>query len=101
MSPEIQTFVVQTAKTGASHQLALVEDNFLEHEAFDPRPSDEAALQAAWKAFCEAEDEPWWHLWEAVSDELSEGDRPAAKQLLVETFDATILAGLRTHLGLR
>lgn len=100
LSPELRDFVVRTAETGASHQLALIDENFLDHEAFDPRPKDEAGLRAAWQAFCEAEDEPWWHLWEAVSDELSEDTRPAAKKLLVETFDAQILAGLRAHLGL-
>jgi hypothetical protein len=100
MSPEIRKFVVQTAETGASQQLTLADENFLDHEAFDPRPADAAALEAAWRAFCAAEDEPWWHLWEAVSDELEQADRAEAKQLLVATFDATILAGLRAHLGL-
>lgn len=101
MSPEMQKFVVQMAETGASQQLELADENFLDHEAFDPRPTDAAQLEAAWRAFCAAEDEPWWHLWEAVSDELDEADRPAGKQLLVATFDATMLAGLRAHLGLK
>jgi hypothetical protein len=100
MSPEIQRFVIQTAEHGAVQQLSLVEENFLAHEAFDPAPSDEASLHAAWKALCEAEDEPWWHLWEAVSDELTEDDRAEAKALLVQTFETKILEGLRTHLGL-
>ena len=100
MSPEDREFVINMANDGADLQLQLIEENFLGHEAFDPLPTDEESLQAAWESFCYLEDEPWWHLLESVVDELDEEDHESAKELLVETFTARIMEGLRAHLGL-
>ena len=100
MSPELRAFVIEMANSGADLQLQLIEDNYLGHEAFEPRPSDESSLQAAWQSFLDQVDEPWWHLLEEVSDEVTEEELPQARELLVETFSARILDGLRAHLGL-
>ena len=100
MTPEHRTFVVEMARREASLFLENAVENFLDHEAFDPRPRDRASLQAAWEAFNETVDEPWWHLWEAVSDELDEADHDEAKALLIQTFDEMILIGLGDHLGI-
>ncbi len=101
MSPELRAFVIEMANSGADLQLQLIEENYLEHEAFDPRPSDESSLKAAWESFLDHVDEPWWHLLEEVSDEVSEEELPEAKELLIETFSERILDGIRAQLGLR
>lgn len=100
MSPDLRALVVEMATHSADLQIELIEENYLGHEAFDPRPSDEASLQAAWESFLFQVDEPWWHTLEALSDEVSEEDYPEARDLLVETFSERILGELRTQLGI-
>ena len=106
MQQQIEQFVISTAQQEAHNQLNEIEYNFINTDYFNPAPGDEAALKACYQALLESEDEPWWYCWQMIADEIpdmmNEQDDvdttlAEAKKLLQETFENTVLDGLKRH----
>ena len=91
----------------AQNHLSEIEDNFLDTQYFEAQPTDEDSLKTCFQALLDAEDEPWWSCWEMVAGEipamLAAEDNlnetlTEAKVLIKETYEASILEGLKNHL---
>lgn len=106
MQHKTEQFVISTAQQEAHNQLSEIEDNFINTKYFDPVPTNEASLRACFQALLDSEDEPWWYCWQMIADEIPDmiDDQDnldailaQAKKLLKETYEKTVLEGLKSH----
>ena len=89
MNDNIKTFIEKMATSSAHNFINSIKSG--SYEEFNEM-NDLESIKESYAEFVDEHDEPWWHDWEAVVDEVDDEDE--AKKVFVKCFEKVLFDGL-------